>query len=109
MFDKETDKALADLITLNDEVIDETKPLEIFDPIYTWKKKKLTHYYVKDLRVQLFKKGELVYENPEVLEIRNIAKKETEKLWAEVLRLENPHTYYVDLSKKALGSKAQFT
>ncbi|MCR3760096.1 nicotinate phosphoribosyltransferase [Clostridium felsineum] len=100
IFDKETDKALADLITLDDEIIDETKPLELFDPIYTWKKKRLTHYYAKDLRVQLFKKGKLIYENPDVLEIKDIANIETEKLWPEVLRLENPHTYYVDLSRK---------
>lgn len=100
IFDKNTDKAIADLITLHDEVIDEAKPLVIFDPVYTWKKKKLKNYYVKNLRVQLFKDGVQKYESPDVLEIRNIAQKETEKLWPEVLRLENPHTYYVDLSSK---------
>lgn len=105
IFDKKTDKAVGDLITLDDEVIDESKPLVIFDPIYTWKKKKLTNYYIKDLRVQLFKDGIKKYESPDVLEIRDIAEKETEKLWAEVLRLENPHTYYVDLSSKLWNLK----
>lgn len=105
IFDKKTDKAVGDLITLNDEVIDESKPLVIFDPIYTWKKKKLTNYYVKDLRVQLFKDGVKKYESPDVLDIRDIAERETEKLWAEVLRLENPHTYYVDLSSKLWNLK----
>ena len=105
IFDKKTDKAVGDLIALDDEVIDEGKPLVIFDPVYTWKKKKLTNYYVKDLRVQLFKAGVQKYENPDVLEIRDIAEKETEKLWPEVLRLENPHTYYVDLSSKLWNLK----
>lgn len=100
IFDKKTDKAIGDLVALNDEVIDESKPLVIFNPVYTWKKKKLTNYYVKDLRAQLFKDGVKQYESPDVLEIRDIAQAETEKLWPEVLRLENPHTYYVDLSSK---------
>jgi nicotinate phosphoribosyltransferase len=100
IFDKSTDKALADLITLNDEIIDESKTLEIFDPVYTWKKKKLKNYYVKDLMVQIFKNGESVYESPTVNEIKSFAEKETNKLWTEVLRLENPHNYYVDLSTR---------
>ncbi|WP_234118679.1 nicotinate phosphoribosyltransferase [Clostridium hydrogenum] len=105
IFDKSTDMAIADLVTLADEVIDESKPLVIFDPIYTWKKKRLKNYYVKDLRVQLFNNGNLQYESPDVLEIRDIAKTETEKLWPEVLRLENPHTYYVDLSSELWSLK----
>ncbi|AGK98119.1 nicotinate phosphoribosyltransferase [Clostridium pasteurianum] len=100
IFDKSTDKALADLITLHDETIDENKRLEIFNPTYTWKKKKLKNYYVKELMVQIFKNGEAIYESPSVSEIKEFAKTETDKLWPEVLRLENPHTYYVDLSNK---------
>ncbi|SMC24537.1 nicotinate phosphoribosyltransferase [Clostridium acidisoli DSM 12555] len=105
IFDKTTNKALADLITLNDEVIDETKTLEIFDPIYNWKKKKLKNYYIKDLHVQIFKNGKPIYESPAVSEIKSFAEEETNKLWPEVLRLENPHNYYVDLSSKLWNLK----
>ncbi|KHO39607.1 nicotinate phosphoribosyltransferase [Clostridium tetani] len=98
IFDKTTNKAIADLITLQDEKIDEEKPLVIFNPVFTWKKKKLTNFYVKDLMVKIFDNGELIYENPEVSEIRKIAELESDKLWHEVLRFENPHKYYVDLS-----------
>ncbi len=98
IFDKATDKAIADLITLNDEIIDETKKLEVFDPIYTWKKKRIKNFYVRALQVPIFKNGEPVYESPSVNEIKIFAEKETNKLWQEVLRLENPHNYYVDLS-----------
>lgn len=100
IFDKSSDKAIADLITLNDEVIDETKPLEIFDPIYTWKKKKIKNYYVVELMVKIFGNGKPMYECPDVLDIRDFAKEQTERLWTEVLRFENPHNYYVDLSRK---------
>jgi nicotinate phosphoribosyltransferase len=105
IFDKTTNKALADLITLNDEIIDETKTLEIFDPIYNWKKKKLKNYYIKDLHVQIFKNGKPIYESPAVSEIKSFAEEETNKLWPEVLRLENPHNYYVDLSSKLWNLK----
>jgi nicotinate phosphoribosyltransferase len=107
IFDKSSDKAIADLLTLNDETIDESKSLEIFDPIYTWKKKKLKNYYVKDLMVKIFENGKPIYTNPDVLDIRDFAKKETERLWPEVLRFENPHTYYVDLSTNLWNLKQQ--
>ena len=105
IFDKTTHTAIADLIMLHDEIINEDEPLTIFHPIHTWKKKRLTNYYVKDLMVKIFDKGKLVYNSPSVMEIRDYAKKETEKLWPEVLRFENPHTYYVDLSDKLWSLK----
>ena len=49
--------AIADLITLHNEVIDESKPLEIFHPIDTWKRKKITNFYAKELMVKIFDKG----------------------------------------------------
>ncbi|HHD2753424.1 TPA: nicotinate phosphoribosyltransferase [Clostridium perfringens] len=98
IFDNTTHTALADLILLNDEKIDTDTPLEIFNPIHVWKRKTLTNYYVKDLLVKIFENGKVCYTNPSVMEIRDYAKKECEKLWPEILRFENPHTYYVDLS-----------
>lgn len=98
IFDKDSHMAIADLLTINNEVIDEKEELEIFDPVHTWKRKKITNFYTKDLQVPIFEKGKLVYTSPTVMEIKDFAKKETEKLWPEVLRFENPHTYYVDLS-----------
>lgn len=100
IFDKDTHKALADVLTLHHEKIDEDKPLELFNPVHTWKKKIFTNFYTKDLLVPIFEKGKLVYNTPSVLEIKEFAKKEVEKLWPEVLRFENPHPYYVDLSKE---------
>ena len=98
IFDKDSHKAIADLIMLHDEVIDESLPLTIFHPIHTWKKKNITNYYVKDLMVKIFDNGRPMYNSPSVMEIREFSNLETEKLWPEVLRFENPHEYPVDLS-----------
>ncbi|GAA0116257.1 nicotinate phosphoribosyltransferase [Clostridium senegalense] len=99
IFDKYTDKAIADLICTHDEVIDINEPLEIFHPTFTWKRKRIKDYYIKDLMVQVFEKGKQVYTSPSVMEIREYARVERNKLWSEVLRIQNPHAYYVDLSK----------
>ena len=105
IFDKSSDKALADLIALRNETINESEPLVLFNPVHTWKRKKLKNYYTKDLQVQIFKSGKCVYESPSVLDIKEFAKVETNKLWSEVLRFENPHTYYVDLSENLWSLK----
>ena len=92
-------KAIADVITLHDEVIDNTKPYTIFDPEHTWKRRELTDFTVKPLLKQIFKNGECVYTSPSVSEIQKFCKEQIDTLWEEVLRFENPHQYYVDLSQ----------
>ncbi len=97
---KETGKAEADLICLYDEVIDESKPLEIFDPVATWKRKTFTDYTATELLVPIFKNGEMVYDMPTLAQIREHCAQEIEGMWEEVRRFSNPHNYYVDLSEK---------
>ncbi|MDI6452524.1 nicotinate phosphoribosyltransferase [Peloplasma aerotolerans] len=92
--------AIADVITLHDEVIDETKPYLLFDPNFPWKSKLIENFNVKSLLVPIFKNGKCVYDLPSLEQIRAYAKEEHDRLWQEVLRLERPHLYYVDLSKK---------
>lgn len=99
IFDKDTNKAIADVITLADEVIDENKPYEIFDPLYTWKRKTITNFYTKKLLVKIFDKGKCIYKSPTLKEIKQYCKEQIDSLWDEVLRFENPHKYFVDLSK----------
>lgn len=100
LFDKDLHKALVDVICLADEIIDESKPYVIFDPIHTWKKKKITNFYAKRLQVEIFKDGKCVYECPSVHEIQKFCKEQVNTLWSEVTRFENPHNYFVDLSRK---------
>jgi len=92
--------AVADLICIHDEVLDPTKPLELFDPSATWKRKTMTDYTAKELMVKVIENGELVYELPSLTEIREHCAKELDTLWDEVKRFANPHRYYVDLSQR---------
>lgn len=107
LYSKHTGKAIADQLCVHDETIDETKPLTIFDPDFTWKKKRLTDFTARELQVQIFCGGELVYEKPSLEEIRAYCAQQLDTLWDEVLRFENPHNYYVDLSKKLWNIKQE--
>ncbi|MBR2010199.1 MAG: nicotinate phosphoribosyltransferase [Clostridia bacterium] len=100
LFDRETGKAEADLICVFDETVDDTKPLEIFDPENTWKTKTLQNFKAEELLVPVFKNGKQVYIAPPLDEIRAHCKTSLESMWEEVKRFDNPHNYYVDLSRK---------
>lgn len=100
IFDNKTGKAEADLLCVFDEKIDETKPLELFDPNYTWRRKTFTDFTAKELQVPIFRNGELVYKSPALDEIKAYCAEQIGTLWESVLRFENPHNYYVDLSQK---------
>ncbi len=100
LIEKESGKAIADYITVHDEVINENAPLTIFDPNYTWKSKTLTDFYAIELQKPIFLNGKLVYERPTTEEIRNYCAEQLDMQWDEVKRFENPHNYYVDLSPK---------
>ena len=104
-FNKETGKAMADVIALADEAIDSSTPYEIFHPEYIWKRKLLTNFEAKPLQVPVFVKGKCVYESPTVQEIRAYCKAQIDTLWDEMLRFEHPHKYYVDLSQKLWDEK----
>ena len=99
LYDNESGKAVADVITLFDEVIDDTQPYVIFDPEHTWKRKTITNFRAVKIRRQIFSKGELCYELPDIETIKNRCKEQLNTLWDEVKRFENPHNYYVDLSE----------
>ncbi len=100
LYENENKKAIADLICIHDEKIDTAQPLTIFDPDYTWKNKTLENFTAHELQVPVFIKGNLVYKTPSTIEIRNYCKEQIDLQWDEVKRFENPHNYYVDLSKE---------
>lgn len=99
LIDKDSGKAIADVLNLDDEIIDETKPYVLFDPDFTWKRKEIENFVTRKLLVPIFKGGKKVYEEPSLKEIRDYCLRQTDTLWDEVKRFENPHKYYVDLSK----------
>jgi nicotinate phosphoribosyltransferase len=100
LYDRDNHKAMADLLCVYDEVIDDSKPLEIFDPLATWKRKTLTNYEAKELLIPVIKDGKLVYDLPNIHDIKKYCQEQLATLWDEVTRFESPHNYYVDLSQK---------
>ncbi len=105
LFDMETGKAIADVLTLDSETVGEEKTYSLFDPDFTWKRKTVDNFVAREMLVTVFKKGELVYESPSLEQIKFYCNEQVASLWEEVVRFENPHRYYVDFSGKLWGIK----
>jgi len=95
----EDGKYVADVLTLRDEVIDTSQPYTIFDPTHTWRKKTLENFTARPMLEPLFAGGQCVCEKRDIHEIRAFCQSRIDEMWSEVLRFENPHPYYVDLSR----------
>lgn len=106
LYDRENNMAIADLITLHDEEIDDTKPLTIFHPVETWKQHEVENFYAEPLQHTIVKDGKLVYEFPHLKEVQAFSKSQLSKFWEEYLRLDLPQFYKVDLSTKLHALKS---
>ena len=100
LFENGNGKAMADYICVHDEQPDFTRPLELFDPEATWKRKTVSDFTARPLLVPIFQGGKLVYQIPTIQQSRAYCQREVDSLWDEVKRFEYPHNYYVDLSQK---------
>ncbi len=100
IFEKESNSPIADVVSLHDEIIDENKPYELFDPLHTWKRKQITDFYARPMLVEIFKDGKKVYQEPSLEDIRKYCRLSIDNLWEEIKRFKNPHLYYVDLSQE---------
>ena len=105
----ENDKIVADLIALNDEVVDNTNDITLFDPIETWKKTTLTknNYRVEKMLKDIIIDGKLVYNDISVKEKANYFKEQMTHFNNDHLRITNPKEYHVDLSQKLYDTKMQ--
>jgi len=106
-YDKKTNKALADIIALKDEDFSSLTSLEIFHPVYTWKKTLLTNFYIEELMIDIFKGGKQVYESPKVMDIAKYHKEKIGEIWGEYKRDVNPQIYKVDLSDRLYELKKE--
>lgn len=102
LIEKETNKAIADVMAFHDQELNENEDLTICHQSDAWKQKVLEAgtYEIIPLQKTLFENGECVYPNYTLEEIREYSKKQKELLWDELFRLEYPHLYYVDLTKE---------
>lgn len=99
--------AQADLICLEDETFDTSKPLTVFHPEQTWKKTTFTDYELKELMVPIFKDGKLVYDKPSLKEICQREDESIASFFPEYRRVVNTQEYKVDLSQKLWDLKRE--
>ena len=104
-YNRDSGMAEADYICLRDEVVDDSKAIEICDPDARWKSKVMDNFRAEELLVPIFKNGELVYNAPDLQEIKRNCAYQVSTIWPEVKRFDNPHNYYVDLSPKLMELK----
>ena len=107
LYDRDNGMAIADLITLKDERVDDSKPLVLFDPVETWKEHEAENFHAVELQHEIVKGGKLVYKFPKLTDIREFSKTQLSKFWEEYLRLDMPQVYKVDLSKKLHALKIE--
>lgn len=100
IFDDVSGKAMADYITVYDEVPDTENGITLFDPVETWKRRTYTGCHARLMSIPVFEGGRRVYQSPDVHQIRAHCAHQLDTLWEEVKRFEYPHRYYVDLSQK---------
>ncbi len=105
LFDNETGKAIADVLTVHSETLNSDEPMRLFDPNATWKRKTVRNYTAREMLVPVFQNGTLVYKLPDLQDIQAYCKEQVSLLWDEVRRFDNPHTYYVDLSDELWNIK----
>ena len=105
-YDKKTGYALGDVIALNDEIIPKDK-FTLISPTEEWKQTTITNYEVRELQVPIYVDGKQVYENKNIPERKEYLNNEMETLYPEIRRINNPHIYYVDLTKKLLELKKE--
>ncbi|VGU99887.1 nicotinate phosphoribosyltransferase [Streptococcus pyogenes] len=102
---REKGKSEGDYITFTDINVNELTEIEMFHPTYTYIKKTVKEFDAIPLLVDIFVKGELVYQLPTLAEIKAYAKKEFDKLWDEYKRVLNPQDYPVDLARDVWQNK----
>ena len=107
LYDRENGMAIADLITMHDEKVDDTKPLTLFHPVETWLTHEVENFRAEELQHTIVKDGKLVYEFPALKDVREFSKGQLSKFWEEYLRLDMPQVYKVDLSKKLHALKIE--
>ena len=107
IYSREDGKAMADLITLEEEKFSEDEDVRIYHPMNKWKSKAFEKgtFTLRELLVPIFINGKLVYDKPTLDEIRAYCKEQQGTLWDELKRYHNPQTYYVDLSENLLDLK----
>lgn len=98
LYDRETGMARGDYLALADE--DLPDEIELFHPVFTFKRKRVTDFEAQALLIPIFRNGERVYELPTLKEIREYHRQQLARFWPEYRRRLNPEEYPVSLSER---------
>ncbi len=104
---RETGKAAGDYIALEHERLNADEPLRLADPVHPYIYKIVSNYEAVPLLERIFSSGELVYDLPDLDEIRKYHERQLGLFWPEHLRKLNPEPYRVALSAEAVRLKME--
>ncbi|MCA1057019.1 nicotinate phosphoribosyltransferase [Rossellomorea aquimaris] len=105
IINKVNHKSEGDYITLEHEDPQHEDRLKMFHPVHTYISKFVTNFEARELHVDVFKDGELVYETPSLQVMRDFVNENLDLLWDEYKRSMNPEEYPVDLSDECWTNK----
>ena len=92
-------RAIADLLTLLEEVPDTTEPYRYIDPEQPWRELYFENCTFKEMKQLIIKDGKLIVTLPTLEELRQYVKDQLDQeIWLEEQRFENPHRHYLDMS-----------
>jgi nicotinate phosphoribosyltransferase len=109
IYDKRN-KATADLVALDKEAPQRMKSITLIHPTDPTKSRiilKEEISYLEPMLIQIIHKGNLVYPFPSLEKIRNLRKKDIDRLDPGVKRLIHPHIYHVSVSERVNSLKAE--
>lgn len=98
-------KSEGDYIALEHEEPQKETRLKMFHPVHTYIAKFVTGFEARELHHLIFDSGELVYELPDLKDIRAFARDNLQVLWEEYQRILNPAEYPVNLSQACWDNK----
>ncbi|GAK48170.1 nicotinate phosphoribosyltransferase [Secundilactobacillus oryzae JCM 18671] len=104
---KDDGKSEGDYLTLVDEDPRQEESLYMFHPQFTYINKTVTNFDARAILQPIYEEGKLVYELPELDEIREFCRQNLDALWPEYKRDLNPEDYPVDLSQECWDNKAR--
>lgn len=107
-YDKDTNYAIADIITRKTEKLTNKEDIRIINLQDNLKQKDLTNFYLKKLQVPIFKKGDLIYDDPDIWTKQAYCNEQMSHIYEENKRTIMPEAYYVDGTKDYIKFKNNF-
>lgn len=105
-YDKKTGYALADIMARKNQKIDKEN-LTIVSTTDYLKRNVINDFDLVELQKPIFLNGNLVYDDPEILDKQKCCNDQMNSLYPEVKRIESPHEYYVDGTEEYVNFKNQ--